>query len=103
MPFFSPISSGNHSDCWRDIEEALKLLSIKTSLKFAPCDRRWRHIGQRKMESGEKQIVLFDLADLVEAGGNADADVEAHMQTLRDRLMASVEAPAGTSFVPPAL
>ena len=105
MPFYHPIPKGERKASLGAVETLLTDFA-KKNRKFVSQDRRWCHVGQRKMLGTNAQsIVLFDLADLVEISkadneATVAADIKAHCEELKLRVE-NVEASAGVAFAGP--
>jgi hypothetical protein len=96
MPFFNPVPSAERNGALKAVEEVLKTAFVKAKLKYDDNDFRWSHIGTyTEPGQDEKEIILYDLADLVsteEEDGDDDDDgddesfVQAHLSVLKKRI-----------------
>ena len=66
MPIFKPIFQGDRDNKLKNVEAALKNMKEKTGKLYERCDVRWRHVG-----TFNEQVILFDLADLVDHNDQA--------------------------------
>ena len=90
MPYFQPLTDIERKDekVKNEIRACLRKFCEKGTnkkLMYAEADLHWRHIGRYQDTAGE-ELVMFDLADLVEVEDTNKNHIESQLNTLLDRL-----------------
>ena len=86
MPFFRPVLKGERSDTVKGVKAVLESSFKDHDLKYDDDDVRWSHVGFFFDCSGQKQIILYDLADLVPVEDKTDDSwVAAHCKILEEQ------------------
>ena len=93
MPYFQPLTDIERKD--EKVKDEIRAclgkfyeIDTTTKLMYAEADLRWRHIGYyQDTDTKEKELVMFDLADLVEVEKNVEKGyIESQLNTLFARL-----------------